>query len=62
MSEAFTRSELIACVEREVKLRKQVYPLWVKIKRMSAAKAEHELGCMQAVLAALLDASAEEKP
>lgn len=40
----------IACVEREIKMRERVYPRWVEAKRMTQAKADHELEAMKAVL------------
>lgn len=41
--------EMLACVEREIRMRERVYPEWVKLGRMSARKAEHELATMRAV-------------
>lgn len=48
--------EQIASVEREIAMRIRVYPRWVTLKKMSDAKAEHEIKCMQAVLSTLNDA------
>jgi len=42
--------EQIACVERELALRRRVYPRWVEQGRMAEAKAAHEIGCMEAAL------------
>ncbi len=39
----------LACVRRELALRKAAYPKWVTNGRMKAEVAEHETNCMQAV-------------
>jgi len=43
----------IACIEREIAMRKRVYPAWVASGRMSQAKADAELLAMRAVLETL---------
>jgi hypothetical protein len=43
----------IACVEREIALRQRAYPRWIADRRMSQAKAQHELDTMCEVLATL---------
>lgn len=43
----------IACVKREIAMRKRMYPTWVAAKRMNVFKAEDEISEMQAVLATL---------
>ena len=40
----------IASVERELALRRRVFPRWVESRRTSANEAEREIACMQAVL------------
>ena len=40
-------------VEREIALRKQVYPSWVARKKMRQGEADEHLARMQAVLATL---------
>jgi hypothetical protein len=40
-----------AAIEREIKMRKRVYPRWVEQDRMSQAKADEEIAAMEAVLA-----------
>lgn len=45
--------EQIACVEREIRFRKHVYPRWVEAKKLLPAKASLELDRMQAVLSTL---------
>lgn len=46
MVEAATK---LACVEREIKMRKRVYPRWVSEGRMSQAKADDEIKTMEAI-------------
>lgn len=46
----WTLQEQIRCVERELALRKRVYPRFVLTGKMSAPKADQELACMEAVL------------
>lgn len=55
----FTAAELIACADREVALRRRVYPKWVNAGRMSREKAEEEIAKMQAISDLLR--AAEEK-
>ena len=43
----------IACVERELRMRRRVYPRWVEDGRISQAKADAEIAAMEAVLATL---------
>ena len=45
-----TLDEQIACVAREIRMRRQVYPRWVEAHRMSQAQADHQLAAMTAVL------------
>lgn len=46
----FTREELIACVEREIRLREVNYPRWVEKGTMRASTALDEVARMKAVL------------
>lgn len=48
-----TLEQQIAAVAREIKMREFVYPGWVSRKKMTQAKADHELKAMQAVLETL---------
>lgn len=48
-----TPQQQVQCVERELKLRHRVYPSLVKRGRMTQAQMDHEIACMQAVLATL---------
>jgi hypothetical protein len=49
----YTLDAQIACVKREIALRKNVYPKWVMSGRMRAEAADHEINCMIAVLRSL---------
>lgn len=44
---------LIACVEREIRLRERAYPRWVEGGRMSKERADAEIRLMREVLAFL---------
>lgn len=44
-----TMSDQIACVRREIAMRRNVYPVWVKSGRLKEAEADRELERMQAV-------------
>ena len=44
----------IACVEREIRMREQVYPRWVQAKKMSQTRADGEIAAMRAVRETLL--------
>lgn len=43
----------IACVEREIAMRKQMYPRWVANKSLTQARADEEQRRMRAVLLTL---------
>ena len=45
----YTLEAQIACVRRELAMRKNVYPKWVQSRRMKPEAADHEIQCMQAV-------------
>ena len=44
-----TLDQMIACLRREIALRKNVYPKWVANGRMTQVKADEEIAAMQAV-------------
>ena len=46
---AYTLDDMIACAEREVGMRRRVYPHWVASKKMSQARADEEIAKMQAI-------------
>lgn len=50
----------IACVIRELALRRTMYPRWIEQRRMKSEAAAKEMAAMQAVLATLTALEAEE--
>lgn len=46
-------TEMIECIEREIKMREWVYPGRVAAKKMSQKKADTEMAMMRAVLLTL---------
>lgn len=46
-------ADQIACVKRELAMRRRVYPRWIADNRMSQAKADKEITAMEAVVATL---------
>jgi hypothetical protein len=44
-------ADLVACVEREIRMRLRVYPGWVARNRMTQARADQEIALMREVLA-----------
>lgn len=48
-----TIDQQIACVKREIGMRRRVYASWVANGRMKQAAADHEIAAMEAVLATL---------
>lgn len=55
-------AEQVACVKRELALRRNVYPGWVRNGKMTQAKADHEIECMADVLATVEKAMNEIPP
>ena len=47
---AYTLDEQYLEVQREIAIRKRVYPGWVENGRLTDEKATRQLGCMEAVL------------
>ncbi len=47
-------SNQIKCVEREIKMRKSVYPRLVACGKKTSKEAEYEINCMIAVLNTLI--------
>ena len=48
-----TVPELIACAQREAKMRRSAYPKWVANGRMSAGAMAHEIECMDEIIRVL---------
>lgn len=53
-------SSQIACIERELAVRRRVYPRWVASQKMRQEKADHEIECMEAVLDTLRRSGQQE--
>lgn len=53
--------EQIACVERELRMRKRVYPGRIYAGKMSQLQANQEIGAMEAVLRTLRAEQAKER-
>lgn len=51
--EATSLEAQLACIRREIGMRKRVYPRWVANAKMAQADADREIASMQAVLATL---------
>ena len=47
----FTTADKRAALQRELKMRRRVYPKWVRDCRMTAADADREIAVMEAILA-----------
>lgn len=47
----FTTADKRAAIQRELKMRRRVYPKWVRDGRMAAADADREIAVMEAILA-----------
>lgn len=45
----YSIEELVECVEREIKFRKNVYPKWVELNRIKQAFANEQIDKMEAV-------------
>jgi predicted nuclease with RNAse H fold len=55
-------AQQIRCVERELRLRRHVYPRWIEEKRLSQADADAEILAMEAVLSTLGRLWTEQHP
>lgn len=49
MSRHIGLTEQVACAEREVAMRRRVYPRWVEAKKMTQQKADHEIAAMEKI-------------
>ena len=43
----FTRGEVIAEIEREIALRKRVYPRWIADRRLTRVKADRQIALLE---------------
>lgn len=44
-----TNADKLACVEREVKMRRRVYPNWVKAGKLGKGEADYQIAVMEAI-------------
>lgn len=51
MPDPITPADKRACIERELRMRRRVYPRWVQAGKLSQAEADREVAVMQAILA-----------
>jgi hypothetical protein len=51
--QGYSREDLIACAERELRLREQVYPRQVEARKMTLEQSSREMGRMRAIIAVL---------
>lgn len=56
-----TIEDQIKAVEREISMRRRVYPRWVENKRMSQEKADKEIATMEAVLETLKEVQKQSR-
>lgn len=54
--------EQIACVKREISMRRNVYPRWVALEKMKPEVMEKEIVRMEAVLVTLARVKQEMEP
>lgn len=50
MIDQITPAQMIECARRELRMRESVYPDRVAKRRMTQAKADHEIAAMRAIL------------
>ena len=50
-----TLEEQIKCVDREISLRKKVYPAWVERGKMNKTEAAYQIECMEAIKKSLIN-------
>jgi hypothetical protein len=48
-----TLPEQLASAKRELALRRNTYPKWIESKRMKQESADHEIDCMESIVATL---------
>lgn len=54
-------SDQIACVTRELGMRRRVYPRWIESGRMRQEESDREIARMEAVLATLQGLAEKER-
>lgn len=56
-----TAETKLSCIEREIKMRRRVYPRWVSDGRMTQAKADDEIKTMEAIADDYRKAASQER-
>lgn len=51
----------IACVQREIGLRRRAYPRWISLGKMTQPVADEQISAMEAVLTTLLNVRDERR-
>jgi hypothetical protein len=46
---SYSAHDKLESIEREIRMRRRVYPGWIAAKRMSKEKADHEISVMEAI-------------
>ena len=46
----YTPRDKLECVKRELAMRKAVYPRWIEQKKITQAKADHEIAVMASIV------------
>jgi hypothetical protein len=61
VTDIITAADKLACAERELKMRKRVYPRWIEAGRMSEGAAAHQIAVMEAIVTDYQAAAAQER-
>lgn len=56
-----TAETKLACLDREIKMRRRVYPRWVQDGRMTQAKADDEIKTMESIADDYRKAAVQER-
>ena len=54
-------AEQIAEAQRELALRQQCYPAWVKSGKLDAGHAQYQIRCLEAIVRTLMQIDAEQR-
>ena len=54
-------AEQIAEAQRELALRKQCYPQWIKSGKLDAGDAQYQIRCLEAIVRTLMQLDAEQR-
>jgi hypothetical protein len=56
-----TLAEQIAEAQRELALRKRLYPAWVRTGKLDAGEGTHQIRCMEEIVRTLMRLDAEQR-